>query len=62
MRESGKNQRILDIIACPICKGKLHYDRNRRELVCNFDKLAYPIREDGVPIMVAESARRIEVK
>lgn len=53
------NSKILDVIACPICKGKLHYDKIAQELICNFDKLAYPI-EDGVPIMIADKARKIE--
>ncbi|MEI8054906.1 MAG: Trm112 family protein [bacterium] len=53
------NSKILDVIACPICKGKLHYDKTAQELICNFDKLAYPI-EDGVPIMIADKARKIE--
>lgn len=50
---------ILDIIACPLCKGKLRYNRETQELVCNFDKLAYPICE-GVPVMLLEEARKIE--
>jgi uncharacterized protein len=58
MNSSSAN-RILDILACPICKGKLHYDRHQQELVCNFDKLAYPIREN-VPIMLVTEARRLD--
>lgn len=52
-------KRILEIIACPLCKGKLHYDRNAKELVCRFDKLAYPIRE-GVPVMLVGQARDLQ--
>lgn len=48
--------RLLDILVCPICKGPLEYDKNAQELICNPDKLAYPIR-DGIPIMWAEDAR-----
>ena len=47
---------LLDILVCPICKGPLEYDRKAQELLCNPDKLAYPIR-DGIPIMWAEDAR-----
>ena len=47
---------LLDILVCPICKGPLHYDKKAQELICNADKLAYPIR-DGIPIMWADQAR-----
>jgi uncharacterized protein len=50
---------ILDILACPICKGKLRYDKAQQELICMFDKLAYPIKE-GVPIMMVSEAKRIK--
>lgn len=53
------NSKILDVIACPICKGKLHYDKITQELICNFDKLAYPIK-NGVPIMIVDQARKIQ--
>jgi uncharacterized protein YbaR (Trm112 family) len=52
------NPKILDVLACPICKGKLHYDRDAQELICKFDKLAFPIKK-GVPIMIVEQARSI---
>lgn len=41
---------------CPLCKGPLKYDRERQELVCRADRLAYPIR-DGIPVMLADEAR-----
>lgn len=48
--------RLLDILVCPICKGPLYFDKPAQELICQADKLAYPIR-DGIPIMWAEEAR-----
>lgn len=48
--------RLLEILVCPLCKGPLHHDRERQELVCRADKLAYPIR-DGIPVMLEEEAR-----
>jgi uncharacterized protein YbaR (Trm112 family) len=48
--------RLLDILVCPLCKGPLQYDKAAQELICNADKLAYPIR-DGIPIMWADEAR-----
>lgn len=49
----------LDLLVCPICKGKLKYDREHKELICRFDRLAYPISQD-IPMMVVESARKLE--
>jgi len=50
--------KLLDIIACPLCKGKLAYDKENNELICKFDHLAYPIRE-GIPALLQVEARRI---
>ena len=52
------DKKLLDILACPICKGKLHHNKDNKELICKIDKLAYPIR-DGIPIMLADDARRM---
>ena len=48
--------RLLEILVCPLCKGPLHHDRDRQELVCRPDQLAYPIR-DGIPVMLEDEAR-----
>ncbi len=50
------DKKLLEILACPICKGELHYYRGAEELVCLVDKLAYPVRE-GVPVMLTAEAR-----
>ena len=47
---------LLDILVCPLCKGKLLYDHAQQELICRFDKLAYPIR-NHVPVMLPNDAR-----
>jgi len=51
--------RLLDILACPVCKGTLVHRREQQVLVCRLDRLAYPIRED-VPIMLEEEARQLQ--
>jgi uncharacterized protein YbaR (Trm112 family) len=51
--------RLLEILACPLTKTALEYDAVRQELVSRAARLAYPIR-DGVPIMLADEARRLE--
>ena len=52
------DKKLLDILACPVCKGPLFYDQVRQELVCKADRLAYPIRDD-IPVMLEEEARKI---
>lgn len=52
------NKKLLDILACPLCKGALKYVPVSTELVCPFDRLAYPIK-DGVPVMLAKEAREM---
>src|SRR6266404_9994983 len=50
--------RLLEILACPICKGTLKFQRDAQVLVCRMDRLAYPIRDD-VPVMLEEEARQL---
>lgn len=50
------DKKLLEILACPICKGLLHYDQTKELLICKYDKLAYPIRE-GIPIMLEDQAQ-----
>lgn len=52
-------QKLLDILVCPLCKGKLQYQKKQQELICRFDKLAYPIKQ-GIPVMLADEARQIK--
>ncbi len=52
---------LLEILACPVCKGDLDYDKNNQELICHKDNLAYPIRDD-IPVMLETEARVIELK
>lgn len=51
--------RLLEVLVCPVTRGRLTYDRERNELVSAGAKLAFPIR-DGVPIMLAEDARPMD--
>ncbi|EKD70365.1 MAG: hypothetical protein ACD_46C00551G0001 [uncultured bacterium] len=49
---------LLEILACPICKGELIYDQANQELICRFDRLAFPIIND-IPVMLENRARRM---
>ena len=53
------DNRLLDILACPICKGPLVYKKAAAELICKADRLAFPIR-DEIPVMLEEEARSLE--
>jgi uncharacterized protein YbaR (Trm112 family) len=50
--------KLLEILACPICKGKLDYKKDEQELICNFDRVAYPI-EKNIPVLLESEARLI---
>ncbi len=55
------NNKLLDILACPVCKGKLLYNKDQQELICKIDRLAYQIKE-GIPVMLEEEARQLEAE
>ncbi len=50
--------KLLDILACPVCKGPLVYRREAQELVCKADRLAFPLRDD-IPVMLVDEAREL---
>jgi uncharacterized protein YbaR (Trm112 family) len=52
------DDRLLDILACPLCKGPLKYQKAAAVLVCRADRLAFPI-VDGAPMMLEEDARQL---
>ena len=52
------DKKLLTILACPLCKGDLNYDKEKQELICKADGLAYPIRE-GIPVMLETEARTL---
>ncbi len=53
--------KLLNILACPICKGKLIYQKQQQELICKADRLAYRI-EDEIPVMLPDEARKISLE
>jgi uncharacterized protein YbaR (Trm112 family) len=50
------DNKLLDILACPLCKGPLHWHRDQQLLVCRADRLAFPVR-DEIPVMLEDEAR-----
>ena len=53
------DKKLLEILVCPLCKGKLLL--KEAELICRFDRLAYPVRE-GIPVMLENEARLISLE
>ena len=58
-RTSEVDPKLLELLVCPLTKGRLRLDRDRAELVSESARLAYPIR-DGVPIMLISEARELK--
>ncbi len=58
MSEKELDNKLLEILLCPVTKGKLKYDKKNNELISDEAKLAYPIRK-GIPIMLESEARKI---
>jgi uncharacterized protein YbaR (Trm112 family) len=50
------DNKLLDFLACPLCKGPVQWHRDSQQLVCRADRLAFPVR-DGIPVMLEEEAR-----
>ncbi len=50
--------RLLEILACPLCKGPLVLRKEAAVLVCRADRLAFPVR-DEVPVLLEEEARSL---
>ena len=49
------NKELLDILACPKCKGSLEVLGQEEGLACGACSVVYPIREE-IPIMLIEEA------
>jgi len=52
------SKKLLDVLACPKCRGKLVYEKAKNRLVCKKCRLAYRV-EDGIPIMLVEEAETL---
>ena len=52
------DNKLLEMLVCPVTKGPLIYDRDKQELISRTARLAYPIR-DGIPVMLEEEARKL---
>jgi len=53
------SKELLDILACPQCKGEIYLNAAGDGLICDKCKLLYEIKDD-IPIMLIDEARKIK--
>jgi len=46
-------EKLIKILACPICKGDVEEDSENNEIHCVKCKMTYPV-SDGIPVMLKE--------
>ncbi|WP_457600232.1 Trm112 family protein [Hydrogenivirga sp.] len=50
------DEKLLGVLACPVCKGELSYDREKDVLICNSCGVYYEVKE-GIPVLLPDSGR-----
>jgi len=53
------SKELLDILACPKCKGEVYLNETEDGLICDNCKLMYKIK-DGIPVMLIDEAKKLE--
>jgi uncharacterized protein YbaR (Trm112 family) len=61
MRMQMIDTKLLEILACPACKGDVEYDVKNEKINCIDCRKSYPVRE-GIPIMLIEESVTLEEK
>ena len=51
---------LLEIMQCPRCGGSLTERDDPPALVCDSCRIAYPIADGGIPVMLDEAARPLD--
>ncbi len=54
------DKKLLEVLACPVCKGKLVLNEDMTPLVCRFDRLAFDIK-DGIPVLIESKATALSL-
>ncbi len=52
------SKELLDILACPQCKGNMELEKDGTGLICHKCSLKYPIVDD-IPIMLVDEAIKL---
>jgi len=55
----GVSKELLEILACPKCKGELRLNQTEDSLICERCRLLYEIR-DEIPIMLIDEAKHLD--
>jgi uncharacterized protein YbaR (Trm112 family) len=53
------DKELLEILACPKCKGEIHLNETEDGLICDNCRFIYRI-EDDIPVMLIDEAITIE--
>jgi len=53
------SKELLDILACPKCKGPVELNEKADGLICKTCQLLYEIRDD-IPVMLIDEAKRLD--
>jgi len=53
------SKELLDILACPKCKGDIYLNNSNDGLICDTCRLEYEIKDD-IPIMLIEEAKPLD--
>lgn len=52
------NPKLLEILACPKCKGDLEYDEANNILLCPACRLKYRVEDGDIPVMLIDEAQK----
>jgi uncharacterized protein len=55
------SQELLEILACPKCKGDIYLNEAEDGLICEKCRLVYEIKDD-IPIMLIEEAKPLTIE
>jgi len=59
MRNNMIKKELLDVLACPKCKGDIRVSKDEKYIVCDSCKLLYEIKEE-IPVMLVDEAKQVE--
>lgn len=52
------DKKLLEILVCPLCHGRLSYKADLQELHCPHDMIAFPVK-DNIPVLLTDRARSL---
>jgi len=62
LRDEGEalalSEKLLDMIVCPQCKGRLEYQEKEEKLICQACRLSYRVSDD-IPVLLVDEAEKI---